>query len=97
MAEPLLSDGTPWNGDYLAKERKPKPSSGLFLAEIAGDAFGVDDGTLLPVGSVLELVDLAAGRCAHRYMEGVVATVSVDKGELLSPVRSGELVRCKGL
>lgn len=58
----LHADQTaPWNGDYESENRAPKPSTSTVLADVVGDALGVGDGTLLPLGSVFEIVDLAAG------------------------------------
>jgi acyl-CoA hydrolase len=92
-------DATPtWNGDYESPTRKPKPSSCTVLADVVGGALGVGDGTvgdgtLLPLGSVFDIVDLAAGRASYGFVEGPVVTVSVDRGELLRPIRRGDFVR----
>jgi acyl-CoA thioesterase YciA len=82
-----------WNGDYRSEKRAPKASTCTRLADVVGDALGVGDGTLLPLGSLFAIVDLAAGRASYCFMEGPVVTVSVDYGELIAPVRRGQLVQ----
>lgn len=53
-----------WNGDYESETRAAKPPARTLLADVVGDALGVGDGSLLPLGAMFEIVDLAAGKCA---------------------------------
>mmetsp|Transcript_11402 Transcript_11402/g.23088 ORF Transcript_11402/g.23088 Transcript_11402/m.23088 type:complete len:328 (+) Transcript_11402:401-1384(+) len=50
----------------------------------------------MPTGAILELMDLVAGRVAFSHADGIVATVSVDRVDLLVPLCHMDLVRVEG-
>lgn len=92
----LLADAkrpSPSPGAAAPSPCRTKPAGTTTLAEIIGDAPGLAHGELLPLGSLYELLDLAAGRCAHLFVGGAVVTVSLDHGELTAPLLRGDFVQ----
>jgi acyl-CoA hydrolase len=86
-----------WNGDVNSLTRSPKPSFVVAIADVVGDEELVGEygrsGGLLPLGAIIDMIDLCAGRCSYAYMEGPVVTVSVDHGVMTAPLPTGSLVR----
>lgn len=80
------------NGDYGKDPRKPKESSAVVLGDVVGERI-TEQFSVLPMGNVLDLVDLAAGRAAFNHVEGSIVTASVDKAEVTSRMEPGDHVR----
>ncbi|OSX71661.1 hypothetical protein BU14_0513s0005 [Porphyra umbilicalis] len=74
---------------------RPPSASATFLAEVVGDEAA--SGKLLPLGVVLEMMDLVAGRVAYAHRGGgPVATVSFDRVDMLKPILHLDLVTTHG-
>jgi hypothetical protein len=72
-AENFIANGhQKWNNDYFSQTRKSKPSAVTVLADVLTDD-ACEDGALLAFGSVLDAVDLCAGRAAFHHVEGPVS------------------------
>jgi hypothetical protein len=72
-AEEFITNGhDAWNNDYGAESRIPKPSTVTVLADVIMEHAGRDNSPL-SFGSVLDAVDLCAGRTAFQHVEGAVS------------------------
>ena len=83
------SESRQFNNDYDSATRKPKTpdASSCALSEI------LSGHGLASLGEVLDLMDLAAGRCAYRHVEGPVVTRSLEDVILQSPLPRGVHIR----
>jgi hypothetical protein len=71
-AEDFIANGhQKWNNDYSSHARKAKPSAVTVLSDVVTDD-ACEGGALLALGSVLDAVDLCAGRAAFHHVEGPV-------------------------
>lgn len=96
--------GSDSDGGGMPASTPPLPSpvasrspaaSATFLAEVVGDEAAA--GKLLPLGVVLEMMDLVAGRVAYAHRGGgPVATVSFDRVDMLKPILHLDLVTTHG-